>query len=124
MNKAQLKAQAEALLNEKLSDEELDGVAGGSHQENVEILTAMTGIDPNGTMEFLKKWDQRADDAEFKLATGMNEIIRSNFNKRGMSVAYFLKETGSENLYFVDGKKVSHGQFMDYLHIMNDVDDF
>lgn len=44
MNKDQLKAQAEALLNEKLSDEQLDGVAGGSFRENQDIFIAMMGV--------------------------------------------------------------------------------
>ena len=114
MNKEQIKAQAEALLNEKLSDEELDGVAGGSFSENQDILVAMMDVDPNGTMNLLKEWDQRADDAKNSLNNKLTTLINKNFGKDGVIFSGSADKVG--NLYFIGGKRVSHQQFISFLN--------
>ena len=124
MKKEQFKAQAEALLNEKLSDEQLDEVAGGSFEENQEIFYAMMDVDPNGTMEFLKGWDQRASNYKETLRDGLGKLLRKNFSAQGMDVVFLGGIGDRENQYMVDGKTVSHETFMSYLSAMGNSDDF
>jgi hypothetical protein len=41
-------------MSAKMSDDELDNVAGGSFAQNQDILVAMGNIDPEGVKIFLK----------------------------------------------------------------------
>ncbi len=124
MNKEQLKAQADAILKEKLSDEQLDAVAGGSFDENQQILYAMLDVDPQGTMEFLKGWNQQASNYKETLRDGLGKLLHKNFSAQGMDVVFLGGIGDRENQYMVDGKMVSHENFMSYLSAMGNNDDF
>ena len=102
------------MRNEKLSDDELDGVAGGSFRENQDILIAMMDVDPQGTIQLLKEWDQRADDAKNSLNSKLTTLINKNFGKDDVVFAGSADKVG--NLYFIGGKHVSHQQFIDFLN--------
>ena len=103
---------------EVLSEEELDGVAGGNSDQNHELLNLMLQLDPSATKNFLKNWDQRADDAESRLEYGLSRIMQNYMKATGLDKnnTHFALSAGKvDNLYTINGKQVSHKEFMNYL---------
>lgn len=101
------------MLKEKLSDEQLDEVAGGSFEENRDILVAMMDVGPQGTMQLFKEWDQRSDTAKGSLNNKLTVLINKNFGNR---VTFAGSADQVASVYFINGKHVSHQQFIDFLN--------
>ena len=118
----ELKAQADALLKEKLSDEQLDEVAGGSFDENQEILYAMMSVDPEGTMDLLKKWIQDFKCNEVSLYALISQLVDKNISGTGLQ--FDGRAYDDPNEYRMNGKRITHRKFLDHLKVMGQSDDF
>lgn len=95
---------------ERMSDEELDRVAGGTWSENQDLLVAMGNVDPDGLMNLFKSWDQNSA----TLGIYLKSLIDKNFKNRGLNVEY---TPGIDpNKYKIDGEPASHEKFIDYLN--------
>lgn len=98
---------------ERMSDEELDQVAGGTFYETEDVLAAMGNVNPEGIMMFLQRWDQD----RFMLGFHMKRIVEGTFEDVGINVEF---EPGdgriTPNKYKIDGKSVTHQQFINFLN--------
>ncbi len=111
---------SEETKKRELSEDDLDNVAGGSFEENQELLNVMMDIDPKGTENLLKTWDQKAPNAQSSFNDKMQKLMNANF--KGSQI--LLSSDKIENLYTVGGKRMSHGQFVDMLKSMGSGNDF
>ena len=110
--KKELQAQLDALKTKSMSDEELDNVAGGSHQQSLDVLFLMAHIDPKGTQALVEGFETGR--VKGSLADNLTVLIDNNFQRKGIDVRYFGSEKG-DNRYMVGGKEYSHPEFMEFL---------
>ena len=105
-----------AMAIEMMSMEQLDRVAGGTREQNIDLIIAMADVDPKGTEAFFKGWNQTAPDADYRLSMGVYNLIRNNFSKKGLNV-YINTFCGDkmQNTYEIADKPVTHQQFIDFL---------
>ena len=100
-------------VRELMSEEELDQVAGGTFHETEDVLAAMGDVDPEGVIMFLQRWDQDP----FTLGDHMKRLVEGNFEQVGIKVKFTPGEGRiTPNKYKIDGKSVSHNQFIDFLN--------
>lgn len=114
-----MKDDAKNKLKEKfgaaVSDDVLDNVAGGTFEQNKDILGILGDIDHESTVYLLKHWDQKAPNSKATLTEGISCIL--NQNLKGTNINFALNEKG-ENFYYLrdeDGnmtKRLSHAEFM------------
>ena len=102
-------------IKEKLKDEELDNVVGGNFDENQHILSVLAGIDPAGVKEFTQNWDQGDETRKGTLATGLIRLLKKNLKGTNLDVSFDLSPDKVHNIYFVNGKKASHEEFIQEL---------
>ena len=97
-----------------LSEDALDNVAGGTFEQNVDLLNAMAQIDPNAIQTILNKANKTGDIDEYKsvVSQGLNGLIQKHFGEelRGVPLSSF------ENYYRSNGQKISHKQALDIIN--------
>ena len=105
------KTKLEEKKGAAMGEEELNNVAGGSFEENQDILEVMSRIDPQGVKEFTQNWDQTSPDAPSKLAIGMMKLMEKNgLNTKKINA--YLNADRIANFYRIDGEFVQHEEFM------------
>ena len=111
-----LQAQLDALKSKSMSDDELDNVAGGTHQENMEVLNVMAQVDPKGTQALLASLQTLGPDDNWQgiMRDRLTILINDNFKRKGLDVN-FSGSVGVGNMYYVGGKKMSHAKFLEFL---------
>ena len=103
-------------LKEKLgslvTDEQLNKVAGGTYQENLEILSAMARLDPKGVQSVFAKVNDRNnhDSPELTISQGAEELLDKHFPVEFGFV--HLTSTKDNNLYRKSWKKLSHSEML------------
>ena len=108
---------AKKKLNEKLgaavTDEQLEKVAGGSKEENMEILTAMRKIDPQGVDDLFDRIHKKAPEGmEDKwIAGGTTALLAKNFG------IYSATDNYANNSYDNSSyHAMSHAQVLDMIN--------
>ena len=103
--KSKLKEKFGALV----TDEQLDKVAGGSYEQNLEILFAMASIDPDAVQKVFAKVNgdnNHHDLPEYIIKQGAEDLIRKHFNIPNVTF------TEGDNWYHMDGQNLSHAQML------------
>ena len=99
-----------------LSEDELDNVAGGTTQENMDILNALEPLDPKGVQAVYDEAYSANGDCE-KIAeivgVGAYQLLTKHFKSAGLSV--FTAEDQS-NHYSVNGQSVTHSDVINELN--------
>ena len=106
---------AKAKLKEKMgaavSEEDLDKVAGGTSEENKELITALYKIDPQGVNALMSSLKPGGEHEQ--IASKIGQLLI----KQGISSA-ISADANSPNVYHVGGKDMSHA---DVLHMLDDM---
>jgi hypothetical protein len=99
---------------EILSEDTLDNVAGGTFEQNVDLLNAMAQIDPNSVHAILREANKTGDIDEYKyvVAQGLDGLIQKHFGDELMGAPL----TSYENYYISNGQKISHKQALDIIN--------
>ena len=109
-------ADEKILKEEELSQDQLDGVAGGSNWQNEDLLRMMLEIDPGETRKFLQTWDQKGPNAKIELRDGMKKLLQNYVNDAGLNISFDLTASANDNRYYINGKQVNHEVFKNYLN--------
>ena len=103
---------AKIFLKEKLgalvTDEQLDKVAGGTMDENSDILSAMARIAPEKVAGIINTAAVAPTEAEAnaEIRMGVQELLKDNFG------VFSVSRMNSDNTYGYNGKIISHEQLM------------
>lgn len=99
---------------ELLSEDTLDNVAGGTFDQNVDLLNAMAQIDPNSVQAILREANKTGDIDKYKtvVSRGLDGLIQKHFGEelRGVPLNSY------ENYYSSNGQKISHKQALDIIN--------
>ncbi len=106
----------------ELTEDALDNVAGGSFAQNQDILAVMGDIDPEGTKNLLKTWDQKSPNRELTLANKLSGLLRNNLS--GSGIGFALSTGNGGNMYSIGEKELTHDQFISLLKNMGKENDF
>ena len=99
---------------EVLSENALDNVAGGTFEQNVDLLNAMAQIDPNSVQAILREANKTGDIDGYKsvVSQGLDGLIQKHFGNelRGVPLTKF------ENYYSSNGQQISHQQALNIIN--------
>ena len=105
---------AKAKFNEKfkalVGEEQLDKFAGGTYQENLEILNAMARLDPEGVQSVFAKVNDREHNPyspELTISQGAEALLNKHFKGSVLSIT----ATNTNNWY-----STGHGVWKDIPH--------
>ena len=101
---------------EILSDDELDGVAGGTWKENMELYNMMAKIDPSGTAKLVSEWQQLDRQTQGNFTSRLSGLINDYLQGMGMKNVSCRLGNKADNEYIIGDKRVSHEEFLDYLN--------
>ena len=106
---------AKSKLNEKLSavmgENELDKVAGGTYEQNLELLSALSKVDSNRVHNILAKSATAGneEDAQKIVADGTYGLLKQYFSDEFNAA---VTVTRFNNYYERDGQKISHDEVL------------
>ena len=98
----------------ELSEDALDNVAGGTFEQNMDLINAMAPIDPHAVQAILSEANKTGDIEQFKsvVAQGLDPLIKKHFG-RELS-AFPLTKMG--NFYMSNGDQISHQQALNIIN--------
>jgi hypothetical protein len=101
---------------EILSEDTLDNVAGGTFEQNVDLLNAMAQIDPNSVHAILREANKTGDIDKYKsvVSQGLDGLIQKHFGDELRGVP--LSSSKFDNYYQSNGKKISHQQALNIIN--------
>jgi hypothetical protein len=101
---------------EILSEDTLDNVAGGTFEQNVDLLNAMAQIDPNSVQAILREANKTGDIDKYKsvVSQGLDGLIQKHFGDELRGVP--LSSSKFDNYYQSNGKKISHQQALNIIN--------
>jgi len=109
------KTKLEEKKDSVASDEELDQIAGGTIEENMDLLNAMVKLDPNGVKAVFDNAAQVSETTgsnyyQLSIAIGTQNLIKKHFGKNFDISAY--DNNWDTNDYSPNGKSISHAQML------------
>ena len=105
--KTKLKEKLGALV----SDEQLDKVAGGTYEQNLELLSALSKVDSNRVHNILAKSATAGneEDAQKIVADGTYGLLKQYFSDEFNAA---VTVTRFNNYYERNGQKISHDEVL------------
>jgi hypothetical protein len=98
---------------EILSEDTLDNVAGGTNDENMQILSALEKIDPDGVQDVYNEAMNAGGDYKAIsdiIAVGVVGLVRKNLG------AAVFPAYDYNNQYLVEGQNASHSQILEMIN--------
>jgi hypothetical protein len=99
---------------EILSEDTLDNVAGGTFEQNVDLLNAMAKIDPDSVHAILREANETGDIKGYKsvVSKGLSDLFQKHFGNELKGVPW----TRFENYYTSNGQEISHQQALNIIN--------
>ncbi len=110
-----LKARLAAIeAGEKLTDDELDDVAGGSHEQNLDLFSWVAKIDMSEFHFIHKSVDFDSPDAEWAFSTAVQGATNRVLKNHGIDAEVITSDSG-DNMYLYKGSFINHKKFVNIL---------